>query len=84
MPSLLVSLYRYVASTRLPSGSPSTSTRPNTSRPRKNSSTVAYSMAGRTIGRLTDTITRSGVAPAARAASSTTDPMLRSADEMYR
>ncbi|KAG1252369.1 hypothetical protein G6F68_011817 [Rhizopus microsporus] len=62
----------------------STSTRPNTSRPRKNSSTVAYSMAGRTIGRLTDTITRSGEAPVTRAASSTSEPMLRRADEMYR
>ncbi|MNN87603.1 hypothetical protein D3C81_2051790 [compost metagenome] len=68
----------------MPSGSPSTSIRPNTSSPRKNSSTVAYSMAGRTIGRLTDTITRSGDAPATRAASSTSEPMLRSADEIYR
>ena len=41
-------------------------------------------MAGRTIGRLTETITRSGEAPLTRAASSTSEPMLRSADEMYR
>ena len=68
----------------LPSGSPRTSIRPNTSSPRKNSSTVAYRMDGRTIGRLTEVITCQGDAPAVRAASSTSEPTLRSADEIYR
>ncbi len=84
MPSLLVSLYRYVASTRWPSGSPSTSTSPNTSKPRKITSTAAYSSAGRTIGRLTLSATDSGDAPEMRAASSTSEPRLRSADDTYR
>ena len=36
------------------------------------------------IGSDTDIITRSGEAPATRAASSTSDPRLRSADDAYR
>ena len=39
-------------------------------------------MDGRTIGRLTEVITCSGVAPTVRAASSTSEPTLRSAEEI--
>ncbi len=39
-------------------------------------------MDGRTIGRLTEVITCGGVAPTVRAASSASEPTLRSAEEI--
>ena len=81
VPSLLVSLYRYVASTRWPSGSPSTSGSPKISKPRKKTSTPENRSEGVTIGRLTSRATRKGEAPAMRAASSTSEPRLFSADD---
>ncbi len=65
----------------MPSGSPSTSGRPKSSKPRKKTSTAAKSIEGMINGRLTEIATRKGDAPAERAASSTSDPRLFNAAE---
>src|SRR5260221_13355604 len=67
----------------MPSGSPSTSGSPKSSKPRKKTSTAEKSSDGMMSGRLTDSATRKGDAPATRAASSTSDPRLFSAADAY-
>ena len=57
---------------------------PNSSKPRKNTSTPLYSSAGQTMGRLMVSAMRPLLAPATRAASSRSAPTARRVDEAYK